>query len=113
VGVGDVVVITNQTKMTFQLVCRNISLGVSVKSMLFRAGLMILMAEVTTSGSGDGDGDRGSSGSNNRKGRNRDNSDRSRRNGVDWKVEQIRGMDGEEMMSVAMELGMGVTAEDI
>jgi hypothetical protein len=33
VGVGDVVVITNQMKMTFQLVCGNVSLGVLVKSM--------------------------------------------------------------------------------
>jgi ABC-type uncharacterized transport system ATPase subunit len=33
VGAGDVVVVTNQMKMTFQLVRRNVSLGVSVKSM--------------------------------------------------------------------------------
>jgi hypothetical protein len=32
VGAGDVVVITNQMKMTFQLVCRSVSLGASVKS---------------------------------------------------------------------------------
>jgi hypothetical protein len=34
VGAGDVVVITNQMKMIYQLVCGNVSLSVSVKSIL-------------------------------------------------------------------------------
>jgi hypothetical protein len=61
---------------------------------------MILIAEVAISGSGG-------------RGGNRDNGDRSGRNGIDWEVEWIRGMDGEEMMSAAVELGMGMTAKDI
>jgi hypothetical protein len=50
---------------------------------------------------------------NSRNGRNSDNSDRSGRDGIDWEVEQIKGMDNEETMSVTVELGMGVTMEDI
>jgi hypothetical protein len=34
-------------------------------------------------------------------------------NGIDWEVEQIKGTDGEETMLATVELGMGVTAEDI
>jgi hypothetical protein len=60
---------------------------------------MILMAEVAISGSGSGDRDGGGGGDD--------------RNSIDWEVEQIRGMDGEEIMLVVVELGMGVTAEDI
>jgi hypothetical protein len=41
------------------------------------------------------------------------NGDGNGRNSVDWEVEQIKGTDGEEMMLVMVELGMGVTAEDI
>jgi hypothetical protein len=33
--------------------------------------------------------------------------------GVGWEVEQIRGMDGEEMMSVVVELRTEVSVEDI
>jgi hypothetical protein len=72
---------------------------------------MILMAEVATSSSRDGDRGRGRGSDGN--GRNGDNSDRSSRNSVDWEVEQIRGTDSEETMSAAVELGMGVTVEDI
>jgi hypothetical protein len=71
---------------------------------------MILMADIVISGSSSGDRD---SSGDDRNGRYGDNSDGSGRNGVDWEVEQIRGTDGEEMMSVVVELGMGVTAEDI
>jgi hypothetical protein len=76
---------------------------------------MILIVEVAISGSSSGDGDsgRGRGGSNNRNSRNGDNGDGSSRNSIDWEVEWIRAMDGEEMMSAAVELGMGVTVEDI
>jgi hypothetical protein len=73
---------------------------------------MILMADIVISGSGSGDGDSGGGGDDRNSG-NGDNSDGSGRNGIDWEVEQIEGMDGEEKMLVTVELGMGVTAEDI
>jgi hypothetical protein len=65
------------------------------------------MVEVAVSGSG------GSGSGDDRSGRNRDNSDGSSRNGIDWEVEQIKGMDSEETMLAMVELGMGVTMEDI
>jgi hypothetical protein len=65
---------------------------------------MILMAAVAINGNGGGSGGSGSGDNGN---------DGSGRNGVDWEVEQINGTDSEEMMSVKVELAMGVTAEDI
>jgi hypothetical protein len=70
------------------------------------------MVAVSISGSGDGDGGRGRGGSSGNSG-NRDNSDGSGRNGVDWEVEWIKGMDSEETMLAMVELEMGVTVEDI
>jgi hypothetical protein len=55
----------------------------------------------------------GGGGSDNGNGRNRDNRDRSGRNGIDWEVGQIKGTDSKETMLAMVELGMGVTAEDI
>jgi hypothetical protein len=74
---------------------------------------MILMVAVAINGNRDRDGGRGGGSSDNRNGRNGDNSDRSSRNGIDWEVEWIKGMDSEEMMLAMVELGTGVTAEDI
>jgi hypothetical protein len=65
---------------------------------------MILMAAAVING--DRGGDDGNT-------RNSDNGDGSSRNGTDWGVEQIKGMDSEEIMLVMVELGMGVTAENI
>jgi hypothetical protein len=74
---------------------------------------MILMAEAVISGSGDRDRGRGrgrggGGGSDDGNSGNRDNSDGSSRTSMDWEVEQIRGMDSEEMMLAMVELGMGV-----
>jgi hypothetical protein len=44
---------------------------------------------------------------------NSDNGDGSGRNGADWEIEWIQGMDSEETVSATVELGMGVTAEGI
>jgi hypothetical protein len=75
---------------------------------------MILMVAVAINSNGDRDGGRGSGDDGNvRNGRNADNGDRSGRNGTDWEVEQINGMHSEETMLVMVELGTGVTAEDI
>jgi hypothetical protein len=91
---------------------------------------MILMAAVTINSNGDGDRGYNGNGRNGRNGdngdgssrnsdngdgssRNSDNGDGSSRNSVDWEVEWIMGMDSEQTMSVAVELGKGVTAEDI
>jgi hypothetical protein len=70
---------------------------------------VMFMCNITMSGSKGG----GSSNGNNGNGGHRDNSGRSSRNGIDWEVEQIKGTDSEETMSAAVELGTGVTAEDI
>jgi hypothetical protein len=79
---------------------------------------MILMAAVTINSNGDRDGGGGGGGGgsddgNSRNSRNGDNGDRSGRNGIDWEVEWIEGTDSEKMMSATVELGMGVTVEDI
>jgi hypothetical protein len=73
--------------------------------------MILMMAVVINSnggrgGGGDDDGNGGNS-------RNRDNGDGSSRNSIDWEVEWIKGMDSEETMLVMVELGMGVTVEDI
>jgi hypothetical protein len=44
---------------------------------------------------------------------NRDDSDGNGRDGIDWEVEWMRETDSEEMMAVAVELGMRVSVEDI
>jgi hypothetical protein len=54
---------------------------------------MILMAAVAINGNGDRDG--GGGGGDNGNSRNS-------RNSIDWEVEWIRGMDGEETMSAAV-----------
>jgi hypothetical protein len=41
------------------------------------------------------------------------NSEGSSRNGADWEVEQIKGMDSEETMLTTVKLGMEVTVEGI
>jgi hypothetical protein len=77
------------------------------------------MVDVVISSSGSGDRDSGGGGGGgggggyNRNGGNRHNSDGSGRNSIDREVEWIRGMDCDETMSAAVELGMGVTVEDI
>jgi hypothetical protein len=75
--------------------------------------LIILIADVAISSSSSGDRDGGRGSGDNRNSGNGDKSDGSSRNSVDWEVEQIRGTDGEETILAAVELGMGVTAEDI
>jgi hypothetical protein len=73
---------------------------------------MVLMAKVAVSGSRDGgDGnDRNSRSS--RSSRNRDNTDRNSGDSMDYEVEQMRRMDGEETMLAALELGTEVTDEE-
>jgi hypothetical protein len=73
---------------------------------------MILMADVAISGSSSGDRDGGSDNGNGGNGHNGYGSGRNG-NSVDGEGEQIRGMDSEEIILAAVELGMGVTAEDI
>jgi hypothetical protein len=70
---------------------------------------MILMVVVMVNR--DGDRDRG--GSDNGNDGNGDNSEGSGRNGTDWEVEQIKGMDSEGTMLTTVELGMEVTVEVI
>jgi hypothetical protein len=67
-----------------------------------------------SSGGDDGNGRNGRNGDNSDgSGRNGDNSDGSGRNGVDWEVEWIEETNSEETMLAAVELGVGVTVEDI
>jgi hypothetical protein len=70
---------------------------------------MILRAAVMINGDGDGN----SGGSDDGNSGNGDNGDRSSRNGIDWEVEWINGIEGEETVSAMVELGMGVTVESI
>jgi hypothetical protein len=72
---------------------------------------MILMVAVMVNG--DRDKGRGSGGSDNGNDGNGNNSEGSSRNGTDWEVEQIKGMDGEGTMMMTVELGMEVTPEGI
>jgi hypothetical protein len=73
---------------------------------------MILMAAVAIHSNGGGGRGRG-------RGRGRggsgcdDENRKNSRNSVDWEAEQIEGMDGQETMSAMVELGTGVTVEDI
>jgi hypothetical protein len=69
---------------------------------------MIWMAAVAVDGDGDGDGDGGSSDD-----ENNGNGEGSNRNGANWEVGQIRGMDGGGTMFDDGGTGTEVTAEGI
>jgi hypothetical protein len=76
---------------------------------------MLLIAAVAVNGDGGGDKGRGRGGSGSDNGNNRNgrNGEGSGRNGANWEVEQIKGMDSEGTMLAMVELRTGVTAEDI
>jgi hypothetical protein len=73
-------------------------------------GLVILIVTVTINGSKDRDGGGSSSGDNGND-RNSRNSEGSSRNGANWEVEEIKGMDSEGMMFDGSRTGNGSDCE--